>query len=251
MDGQQRLSIAGRTLLAIIELVVLLVVAGQFMRWGMSVLGLDSYREVAAAWKEGDEVPWMRLAVHDTIRHGLRYGPLFPIAFVWGYYAFRFRSRDYGLTLSDIPLWVHAAWGVGVFAFIGLPTKLLIAYLQDAGMGEGAAHWTMLESGSGLGFWMFMAASSFILPPIFEELYFRGYAQTRLGSVIGMVPAVLTISLLFAAAHTQYYSLEITSLTMLVCIFISAAANGLVRHATGSLIAPVVAHILVNVPWSG
>ena len=116
---------------AVVEIAVLFLASAIFMRWCANTIGLDSYRAIADAWEPGKDVPWSRLAIHETIRHALRYGPLFTIAFVWGYYIFKFGPRDYGLTLASTPIWKHLAWGVGLFLVIGLPTKLIINYMKD------------------------------------------------------------------------------------------------------------------------
>ncbi len=248
MEPTNKARALARTLIAILELTAIFLIGALFMRWASGQLNLESYREVAATWQQGDLAPWSRMATHELIRHALRYGVVFAIAFAWGYALFKFRPRDYGLTLAGTPLWKHILWGFGIFLVIGLPTKLIIAAMQNAELGEGPAHWAMLESGSGLSFWIFMAVSSYLLPPIFEELFFRGYAQTRLTHVIGAAPAILLISAIFAAMHTQYYTLELTSMVMLVLIVVGAAANGFARHITGSLVTPLVAHALVNIP---
>jgi membrane protease YdiL (CAAX protease family) len=234
---------------ATLEVALLLVGGALFMRWAGGLLGLESYRAVAETWSPGDEVPWGRLALHETIRHVLRYGPIFAVAFAWGWWWFRWRPADYGLSLGKFSWWKHLALGAGLFVILGVPTKLLIAYTQEAGLGEGPKHWQMIAEGTGPGFWAFMAVTSFLLPPLLEEIYMRGYAQTRLTREMGATGAVLLISVLFAAAHTQYYALEVTSLVMLALIFVTAAVYGFTRQATGSLIAPVVSHMLANVPW--
>jgi membrane protease YdiL (CAAX protease family) len=80
-----------------------------------------------------------------------------------------------------------------------------------------------------------------ILAPICEELIFRGVLFKAVSkSRAGSIGAVIITSVIFTAAHYQYGILD------LVTIFVDALYWGWVRHKTGSVIIPIILHMLAN-----
>lgn len=88
------------------------------------------------------------------------------------------------------------------------------------------------------------AALALLLPAAFiEEVLFRGYLFTTLTDGLGTAGAVVSTSVLFAAAHLFNPD---PSVATLAAVATAGAFLAAVRVATGSLIAATVAHLMVN-----
>jgi len=74
--------------------------------------------------------------------------------------------------------------------------------------------------------------------PVFEEIFFRGFAYPALKQRWGALPAMLTVSAVFAAIHFHAESA--------LPLFVLAIGFTLAYEVTGSLVAPVTMHILFN-----
>lgn len=93
--------------------------------------------------------------------------------------------------------------------------------------------------------WIVLALVVCIGAPFIEELFFRGLMQTRLVDRYGAVVGILVTSVLFGAAHligwvgpvTFVYATAITGAGIVL---------GLLRHLTGRLGAPMLAHAFFN-----
>jgi len=77
-----------------------------------------------------------------------------------------------------------------------------------------------------------------VVGPVAEELFFRGALQSAVSRVSGPRRAILVCGLLFALIHLD--PVRFLPLAVLGC------ALGMLREATGGLLAPVVAHALHN-----
>ncbi len=141
--------------------------------------------------------------------------------------------------------------GVVLYAISGLLPKLLLVIDRFISLGPGPEHWSVLAGQSSLEFWIFMAVSSFALVPIVEELFVRGYMQTRLTEDFGAGPAIFIIAFIFALSHSQYYRLSVMSLGMLIGIILMSLLAGYVFYKTRSLLPVIIAHALGNIPSGG
>jgi hypothetical protein len=84
-----------------------------------------------------------------------------------------------------------------------------------------------------------------------EELFYRGYVQTRLEEDLGAPTAILATTVLFALSHSQYYVLNAYNFGMLAAILFSTIAYGYLFYRTRSLLVTIIPHILVNIPVKG
>lgn len=104
-------------------------------------------------------------------------------------------------------------------------------------------------------FWLFSAVMSWALIPVLEELFFRGYCQRRLAEDWGDGPAIIGTACLFTFEHTQYQIANAYSVGMIVGLFVSAVAFGVVFAWTRSLIPAIIAHVIFDIPmtpmWQG
>lgn len=104
-------------------------------------------------------------------------------------------------------------------------------------------------------FWLFSGVMSWALIPLLEELFFRGYCQRRLAEDWGDGPAIIGAACLFTFEHTQYQIANAYSVGMIVGLFVSAVAFGVVFAWTRSLIPAIIAHAIFDIPmtpmWQG
>lgn len=81
-----------------------------------------------------------------------------------------------------------------------------------------------------------------IAAPVFEEIFFRGFAITGLApSRLGAVGAVILTALLWAAIHVQYDAYGIAT------VFVLGLLLGTARVKTGSVLVPLAMHMTANV----
>lgn len=153
--------------------------------------------------------------------------------------------------MAGLPACTHLAIAVVLFAVGGFLPKLLI-YLKDyVPLGQGPRHWDLIASADSFEFWVYMAVASFGLVPIVEELFFRGYVQTRLTETFDAPAAIVMTALLFTLSHRQYFIPSILGIGMLIALFAASLLASYVRHRYNSLLPAIVAHSLGNVPLRG
>ena len=77
-----------------------------------------------------------------------------------------------------------------------------------------------------------------LVAPAAEEFIFRGYLYSVAKKYLGFIPAMILVSLLFAAIHLN--------LTSLPSLFILALCFTLAYELTGSILVPIAMHALFN-----
>jgi len=183
-----------------------------------------------------------------------QYAGIMLPAFLIGWWHRKRRASQYGLTTAKQPVWVLLLTGIVVFAVASLPEKLLTLIDHLIPLGPKAVTQEIaygLNWGT-LGFWVFMAVGSFLLVPILEELFYRGYVQNRLAEDFGTPSAILITALFFTFSHSQYYLLfSAWNTGMLLSTLLAALAWGYIFHRTRSLLPPMIAHALLNFPVRG
>lgn len=174
-------------------------------------------------------------------------------AFLIGWWHRKRALREYGITLAERPLSHHILTGIVLFAVAELPYKILVLIDHLIPLGEKAYTQEIAYSlnWSDFRFWVFMAVGSFLLVPIVEEIFHRGYVQTRLAEDFDAPSAILMTAFLFAFSHRQYFDLSIWNAGVLITSLFEAIAWGYIFYRTKSLVAVVVAHALVNFPVRG
>ena len=183
-----------------------------------------------------------------------QYGGIMLPAFLIGWWHRRRKASGYGITMAGQSVLSLILIGIVTFAVAELPAKLMTVIDRFIPLGSKAITQQIaygLDWGS-LGFWVFMAVGSFLLVPIVEELFYRGYVQNRLAEDLGAPSAILITALFFTFSHSQYYLLfSAWNTGMLLTILFSALVSGYIFHLTRSLLPPMVAHALVNIPVRG
>ena len=132
----------------------------------------------------------------------------------------------------------------------GILPKLLFTLNRQGIIEGGPQHWFIFDQNWGAGFWAFMMIGSIIIPPLVEEIFFRGYMQGRLHRVFSPGLAIFITASTFTLFHTQYLLPDPLSLLLLISLFVSALILSYSRWITGSIIPGMVAHALVNIPFN-
>jgi membrane protease YdiL (CAAX protease family) len=182
-----------------------------------------------------------------------QYAGWMGLAFAVGWWYRRRTPAQYGLTMAGKSLSFYLKTGVVLFAVAEIFTMILSALNTLVPMGEQIAwreaiyklDWTTPA------FWLFMAVGSYGLIPILEELFYRGYIQTRLEEDFGAVVAIPAAALLFFLSHSQYYILNAFNIGMILTGIFGAIAYGYIFYRTRSLLVTIIAHALVNIPIRG
>ena len=195
----------------------------------------------------GATIDYMQLAASTAASLTLRYGIMLALAFAIGWWLFHRKPAAYGVTTTRSSL----AIGIVLFAVGGFLPKLLIFARDHVDLGAAPKHWQLIQSPSSLDFWIYMAVSSFLLVPIVEELFFRGYVQTRVADGFGAPAAIVMTAILFTLSHRQYFLPSILGAGMLLSLLFAAILAGYVRQRYGSLLPVILAHALGNVPVRG
>jgi membrane protease YdiL (CAAX protease family) len=178
----------------------------------------------------------------------VQYACLLPPAFAIGWWRRRLNLRHYGVTRAGKRVFELVVLGFIAFALVAMPLKLLWLAKRFLLLGPGPAYWALLDKSWTPSFWLFLAVSSFAVTPIFEELFYRGYCQTRLEEDFGGVGAVVIVGLLMTLGHNQYHQLNIVSIGTIFALIPLTLGMGYVYWRSRSLIPAIILHAAVNVP---
>jgi membrane protease YdiL (CAAX protease family) len=184
----------------------------------------------------------------------VQYAGIMLPAFLIGWWHRRRGASGYGLTTARQPIRSLILTGVTAFAIASLPAKLLTMIDRFIPLGPKAVTQEIVYglNWGELGFWVFTAVGSFLLVPILEELFYRGYVQNRLAEDFDAPSAILITALFFTFSHSQYYLLfSAWNTGMLLSTLFAALVWGYIFHRTRSLLLVMIAHALVNFPVRG
>jgi membrane protease YdiL (CAAX protease family) len=143
------------------------------------------------------------------------------------------------------------AAGFIAFALVAMPIKLLWVAKRFIPLGKGPAFWALLDKSWTPSFWLLMAVASFALVPVLEELFYRGYCQTRLEEDFGGIGAIIIVALFLTLGHSQYHHLSILSIGTIFALIPLTLGMGYVYWRSRSLISAMILHAAVNVPTKG
>ena len=181
----------------------------------------------------------------------VQYACLLPPAFAIGWWRRRLRLRHYGVTRAGKPVLQLVFLGLLVFALVALLIKLLSLAKRLIPLESGPAYWALLDKSWTPSFWLFMAVSSFAVTPMLEELFYRGYCQTRLEEDFGGVGAIVIVTLFLTLGHSQYHHLSSLSIGTIFALIPFSLGAGYVYWRSRSLIPAMILHAAVNVPTKG
>jgi membrane protease YdiL (CAAX protease family) len=181
----------------------------------------------------------------------VQYACLLPLAFAIGWWRHQLSLRHYGVTRAGKPVLELVVFGLLVFALVAMPFKLLWVAKRFIPLGEGSAFWALFDKNWTPSFWLLMAVASFALVPVLEEMFYRGYCQTRLEEDFGGVGAIVIVALFLTFGHNQYHHLSILSIGTIFALIPLCLGMGYVYWRSRSLIPAMILHAAVNVPTKG
>jgi membrane protease YdiL (CAAX protease family) len=249
--GARRYTGLVRKVAALFEILGVLV-AGNLVAFyllpGWGIKPLDPIFQSALNAPEPD---FVSLSIVFFQTQSVQYGCWLLLAFALGWWRRRLRPRNYGVTTAGQSVWNLIVLGMVAFALVALPIKLLWVAKQFIALGQGSPFWLLLEKKWTASFWLFMAVASFAYQPVIEELFFRGYCQSRLEEDFGGIGAVSITALTFVLGHNQYHHLSILSIGNMIALIPCAFGLGYVYLLTRSLIPGIILHAALNVPTKG
>jgi uncharacterized protein len=163
------------------------------------------------------------------------------LAGVLGYLAAR-RRLSWRLLGARRPTWAHAGLGVafGVGGFIGV--NLLIAgLLQVFGPVDPPEQQLLSDVTAGGVTTLLAVIAAVVMAPLVEEVVFRGVLFQGMKRRVGLWPAAVVSSLLFAVVHVEVQQPIYSSGFVLLGILFAWTL-----HRFGSLVVPLVAHATFN-----
>lgn len=142
--------------------------------------------------------------------------------------------------LERLPSWVDIPFSLSGYAIYFILTTALLLVVQSVWQGFNS------EQVQEVGFSNITLPSEYviafvalvIIPPIAEELLFRGYLFGRLRKYAGFWVSSLVTSVLFGLAHLQWnVGIDVFALSIVLCFL---------REKTGSIWAGIFLHMLKN-----
>lgn len=192
---------------------------------------------------------WLPAAIAETEWLSLRFGLTLLIA--WAIAAWRGGPTRREASLStggQSPLKLIGI-GIGVCLVMFIPIRAAMAIDFYVPLGDHTPMWDLFpQNEMTWEFWVFMAASSFVIVPIVEELFFRAYMLGRFRENFSAGGAAILTTVLFWVAHGQYLTGDPYLSFHSVMLFIGAFIMAWVTLKTGSVIPALSAHVLFNVP---
>lgn len=253
IELQNKPSIGQRRLTAILEVCGVYMVGQLIAFILMKVLGVEIQNPIAVL-EANPNADLLEMAKNLAVILLLQYGGIMSLALTIGWWHRKRRISEYGVTKARQPILKQVWIGVVLFAVAELPVKLLVAIDHVIPLGAKAVTQNIASmlDWSDFKFWVFIAVGSFLLVPFVEEFFYRGYVQVRLGEDFDAPTAILVTALFFEFSHGQYYlTLSPWTVGMLLTGVFSSLAWGYTFYRTRSLIAPIVAHALLNFPTRG
>lgn len=229
----------------------------------LEVLGVFIGGSFAAAWlapRMGMPFPnlgapdpdFVAISVAWAKFMALQYTCLLAPAFAIGWWRRRLKPRDYGLTRAGQPATALIAQGLLAFAVVILPLQLLLLARELIPLGPDPFMWTLANRVDWTpAYWLFHAVGGFAFTSLLEEIFFRGYCQTRLEEDFGGIGAIVIVALFLALGHNQYHHLNALSIGIIVSGAIAFLGMGWVYWRTRSLIPAMILHGAMNIPTKG
>jgi len=183
----------------------------------------------------------------------VQYACLLAPAFAIGWWRRRFGPAHYGFTRAGKSVWSLVMIGLVAFALVAWPSRMLWLANRFVPLGPQPAIWALIGRTQSWApsFWIFLAVSSFAVTPFLEELFYRGYCQTRLEEEFGGVGAIVIVALFMTLGHSQYHHWSALSIGQIVSLVPITLGFGYVFWRTRSILPAVILHGAVNVPTKG
>jgi membrane protease YdiL (CAAX protease family) len=148
--------------------------------------------------------------------------------------------RAFGLGLGRLPWLGVALYPLFLAAWVPLVFVLYAGLLRAIGTGvpeQQVAAFLLQSTGDPRFVWFLVVIA--VGGPVAEELFFRGLLLPWLVGRLGTWPALLAVSLLFGLVHEPAFY-------MLLPLGLIGLFLGWLRLVTGSVLVPLVVHVLHN-----
>ncbi|WP_420316768.1 CPBP family intramembrane glutamic endopeptidase [Ekhidna sp.] len=235
----------------ILEVIGLFVVGSLLGRLLSKLLNLNEWLSQGSDLIQMPEIDFIRLASISSVGSLIKYGCIFLLVIVFIVARRVPMKTGLGLSRSKKSILEQIKISLFVFCLIGLIPKVLFGLWPYGLVGSGPSHWHILNGEWNFGFWIYMLASSIIIPPIVEELFFRGFTLSRFKDGFNYGYAILLMAIMFSTFHTQYFQLTTISILSLISLFLGSIIFGYIKYYTGSILPCFIAHALANIPIIG
>jgi membrane protease YdiL (CAAX protease family) len=178
-----------------------------------------------------------------------QYGAMAALIIVLGLVRGRNRLRHYAIATPQGGWWGAISSGVIAGLLVGVIPALVFVLQDVAPIGQDTPIWAALRGARwDWTYWLFMAVGSFAVPPLIEELAWRGYVLGRLGEGFAPGAALVMTTLVSSVLHFQYLRPDAAMALTLVGLVLASLTFGFLTLRSGSLAAAVIAHAIINFP---
>lgn len=227
----------------IVEPILLLVAVGLLMR--LLAPSLSPEQLLLATPPD-----WTGAAKVEALFQGLRWALLLLVAWLIarrrGFSPLRPVGGKPGALSSTRKVLLGLAAGIPLNLFAMLPRWY---HYEVRSLGETPPIWDVIYTAEWtLGFWLFMAVGSYLLIPVVEETFFRGYVFGSLLRRFSPGWAIALSAVVFAAVHLQYLAPDAFALFNSGSLLVSTIVTATLVYLTRSLVPAIVAHAYGNIP---
>lgn len=250
MRAPEDAKLAGR-LTAFAE-TALLLVAGSLAAAALAPIAGLSNRAMRDGLLYGEGGPqWLAAAGAETQWLLLRFGLTLFVAWLICWWIGGPSRKLAGLSRGGRSLSNLIGFG-GVMGVLLAAAPFGLRVLNEMfAIGEGTPFWRLMAQSEWTpAFWLYMAASSFIIVPIVEELFFRSYMLGRYRMHFTAGGAVLLSAAVFWVSHGQYIQADLNLIINSALAFITAAILAWSVIRTGSVLPAIIAHMIFNLPMN-
>lgn len=181
----------------------------------------------------------------------VRYGLILGLAVIVGLWRGRSTAESYGVTLGDRRFSGLLSTGILLGLIASVPEQMLRIVNHYAPLGPGTRFWALEGSVKwDAAFWLYMAVGSYLVVPIFEELFTRGYLLGRVRESFSPGVSLLITAAFFTFSHGQYRHADVLSVGTMTGLMIWSMLCGYAVYRTGSLVPAIIAHGIGNVPMT-
>lgn len=221
--------------------------AGQIESWRGR-----SFGEMLQAALKSNPPDWMAASSGWLEVVGIRYACLLIPAVILGWWRRKAGRTYYGLTRSGQSGRSLVGIGLVGFSLLGLGVLLLDLARQVFSLGlHPGLLGRYLHQPWTSEFWLFLLVASFGFQQVIEELFYRGYVQTRLAEAYGGPGAIAIVSVLNALGHNQYHQLTMMGAAAILLVLVFNVGVGYIYWRYRSLLPCIIIHGLINVPAKG
>lgn len=230
----------------------LLLVAGSLIAAALAPLMGFATRDARDVLLYGEGGPqWLAAAGAEAQWLLLRFGLTLFVAWLICWWIGGPSRKLAGLSRGGRSLPDLIGFGVVMGVLLAAPPFGLRVLNEMLAIGDGTPFWRLMAQSEWTpAFWLFMAASSFIIVPIVEELFFRSYMLGRYRMHFTAGGAVLLSAAVFWVSHGQYIQADLNLIINSALAFVSAAILAWSVIRTGSVLPAIVAHMIFNLPMS-